>query len=396
MPAVHPAASTRRRRERRGLRPWALTGLLGCLVLGFVLSLAPRTAASDELCGAGASLAFQGCDGIPSAGCCDQARTTRYFCLTTSDEQEITCFSDCGSASCGWDCDTSGGECITWPTAAGDYACGQSPALPDETGDNPWTCPKLCSPSCGGKDCGDDGCGGTCGSCYSAPDATCPLSCNAYGKCDTGCVDCAGLGWECGSNCCGGTCGSCMPPSVCDPTTHLCLCSPDCGGKVCGDDGCGGSCGSCGGGQTCDDAGACVAAPVELGPETTPEPLDEVIDVAPTETPANPDQVGTPDGSPQPETSPDQTGAPQDLGPGDESWTLAEVGAGGECPPGTSLVSGMCLKDPPAPAPDSSDSGGCAVGTAGQGAPMAFGLTLVVLLSLSLVRRRVSEPQERP
>jgi hypothetical protein len=70
-----------------------------------------------------------------------------------------------------------------------------------------------CTPTCSGKACGDDGCGGSCGSCASG-------SCDASG--------------QCGSSC-----------------------TPTCSGKACGDDGCGGSCGSCASGS-CDASGQCV------------------------------------------------------------------------------------------------------------------------------------------
>jgi formylglycine-generating enzyme required for sulfatase activity len=64
-----------------------------------------------------------------------------------------------------------------------------------------------CLPDCGGKQCGSDGCGGTCGNC--------PFS--------TSCQN-----------------GVCIPN-----------CQANCAGKECGSDGCGGLCGSCGFGQTC-------------------------------------------------------------------------------------------------------------------------------------------------
>ena len=68
-----------------------------------------------------------------------------------------------------------------------------------------------CTPDCDGKECGDDGCGGTC-----AP------GCSGNDTCDAG----------------------------------VCVCIPDCDGKDCGDDGCGGSCGTCSGDDTCE-AGVC-------------------------------------------------------------------------------------------------------------------------------------------
>ncbi len=76
---------------------------------------------------------------------------------------------------------------------------------------------KACTPACEGKECGDDGCGGSCGSCSEEE------KCNSLGKCykeDT--------------------------------------CTPNCAGKECGDNGCGGSCGTCGSGKTCNPSGRCV------------------------------------------------------------------------------------------------------------------------------------------
>ena len=62
--------------------------------------------------------------------------------------------------------------------------------------DGPGAGDGACKPGCEGKECGDDGCGGSCGECVE------------------------------GVTCCEGVC-----------------CTPDCEGKTCGDDGCGGSCG---------------------------------------------------------------------------------------------------------------------------------------------------------
>ena len=119
-----------------------------------------------------------------------------------------------------------------------------------------------CVTNCVGKQCGDDGCGGSCGTCSNG------AICNSFmGQCIGGCVpDCQ---WkECGDNGCGGSCGSCLPGSVCNTKLFKCdaNCQPDCAGKQCGDDGCEGSCGTCPadticeagqctGGQSCKDGG---------------------------------------------------------------------------------------------------------------------------------------------
>ena len=127
-------------------------------------------------------------------------------------------------------------------------------AIPDTAIPDTTVGPDLCIPDCTGpdglKECGDDGCGGVCG--------TCP---GAAPNCEAGvCVpevctpDCEGK--ECGVDGCGDTCGTCPDGQGCG-ADGLCQCAPDCGGKICGDDGCGGSCGACAPGSTCQE-GACI------------------------------------------------------------------------------------------------------------------------------------------
>ena len=100
-----------------------------------------------------------------------------------------------------------------------------------------------CTPNCEGAVCGDDGCGGSCGSCD--PGQTCE-----DGQC-SGCVpQCDGK--QCGDDGCGGDCGSCDPGQTCEDG-QCSGCVPQCDGKQCGDDGCGGDCGVCDPGQTCED-----------------------------------------------------------------------------------------------------------------------------------------------
>ena len=75
--------------------------------------------------------------------------------------------------------------------------------------------------------------------------------------------DCDGS--ECGDDGCGGTCGECDGPDICEEGLCVCAVEPSCEGKECGDDGCGGSCGACADGLSCvmaEDANLCAAAPV--------------------------------------------------------------------------------------------------------------------------------------
>ena len=196
------------------------------------------------------------CLGITWEGCCDGG--TLHFC-----ETDVIQTLECGDAGCGWN-----GE-------QGYYDCNQAGG--DPSGTNPKDCPGgQCIPNCADKMCGNDGCGGSCGTC-------------AQGQyCDAGL--CIG-GSECGDVTYAGYCDGevlvwCENGNLYDadcgqlPGTYKCLfaeppgqeagyycvqqpdCTPDCAGKACGDDGCGGSCGACQQGESCI-AGACAPGPCE-------------------------------------------------------------------------------------------------------------------------------------
>jgi hypothetical protein len=86
------------------------------------------------------------------------------------------------------------------------------------------------------------------------------------GLCVTGCAPtCDEL--ECGDDGCGGSCGICTEPLSCE--AGVCVevaCEPACGGKVCGADGCGALCGACALGELCAwDGAVCVlCGPAEM------------------------------------------------------------------------------------------------------------------------------------
>ena len=60
---------------------------------------------------------------------------------------------------------------------------------------------------------------------------------------------------NCGPDGCGGSCGLCKNNFICDEKSGKCVCQPSCKGKNCGPDGCGGYCGKtqgiCPGGREC-------------------------------------------------------------------------------------------------------------------------------------------------
>ncbi|MFH1530861.1 MAG: hypothetical protein ABIK09_09040 [Pseudomonadota bacterium] len=73
--------------------------------------------------------------------------------------------------------------------------------------------------------------------------------------------DCAGV--DCGDDGCGGSCGTCDPGFTCEDGACE-VCTPACDGLECGDDGCGGVCGECILGSGCAD-GVCVVLPGAFG-----------------------------------------------------------------------------------------------------------------------------------
>ncbi|MBM4355866.1 MAG: hypothetical protein FJ109_19110 [Deltaproteobacteria bacterium] len=154
-----------------------------------------------------------------------------------------------------------------------------------------------CQKDCTGKDCGDDGCGGVCGTC--APEKVCSAgSCQCKPNASTGCCgaavcffdSCGNQGPElspCPFGCAGGGCQQCVPePSKTKATCcgdALCWldscgavgskitdcpdgcsdgqcikCVPECADRQCGSDGCKGSCGTCPVDKECDGAGRCL------------------------------------------------------------------------------------------------------------------------------------------
>ncbi len=153
-------------------------------------------------------------------------------------------------------------------------------------------CVDSCTPNCTNRECGSNGCSGSCGSCQAAE------TCNEVtGQCEGCTPECSGR--DCGSDSCGGSCGECNVNQVCNETTGACLdnCTPDCTGidcgldpecsslcdscpvdeecdlpnetcvpvcqadctdKDCGSDGCDGSCGTCDFPKVCNQDGLCV------------------------------------------------------------------------------------------------------------------------------------------
>lgn len=107
-------------------------------------------------------------------------------------------------------------ECGDWPDGCGGtLMCGQCLG-PNEFCDDNGQC--ACAPDCDGKTCGDDSCGGSCGTCDEFPNSYCTPEQTCACDPDT----CEDLGKECGtwSDGCGGTatgCIACFGLQSCDP-----------------------------------------------------------------------------------------------------------------------------------------------------------------------------------
>ncbi|MBT9555860.1 MAG: hypothetical protein IV100_07525 [Myxococcales bacterium] len=178
-----------------------------------------------------------GCGGV-CGFCTDPAKKSCFDgqCVNPCLPTPVVCFlNECGDDGCGGVC----GHC------GADAVC--------ESG----TCSNI-------GDTGDPtSCKGNCGS-VAPSGCYCTESCVAKGTCcddyEASCSctpDCNGK--ECGQDGCGGSCGQCSGSTpYCDGGACTAECTPSCQGKTCGDDGCGGVCGTCGPGSSCSWTDQCV------------------------------------------------------------------------------------------------------------------------------------------
>ncbi|TNF31959.1 MAG: hypothetical protein EP329_11495 [Deltaproteobacteria bacterium] len=92
----------------------------------------------------------------------------------------------------------------------------------------------FCAPSCGCRTCGDDGCGGSCGTCDEGE------TCSVDGQCLEGdAVSCAASGSDCGAASFDGClCDGCVDDGVCDAGEEDCVCADCRGVGACSDASC--------------------------------------------------------------------------------------------------------------------------------------------------------------
>jgi hypothetical protein len=166
-------------------------------------------------------------------------------CVTACTAGEVCNEGRCAS-SCSAGRTNCSGACVDLQTDP--LHCG-SCTLPCARNEECVAAACRCVPECTGRECGPDGCGGSCGP-GCAPDWTCGVD----GRC-------ACDGTACGAACCpaGDVCGA---GGGC--------CTPSCAGRECGDDGCGGDCGTCPARFRCGPAGECVVDASCTGPAAPP------------------------------------------------------------------------------------------------------------------------------
>ncbi len=150
---------------------------------------------------------------------------------------------------------------------------GDLPAVEDvqadqaETVEPEDTTPDVCTPDCSWKQCGNDGCDGSCGECqenfYCGPGFQCiPFDCTpeCFAK-------------ECGWDGCDGSCGECQAGHECSDA-GMCVCVPHCTSKQCGDGGCADHPAACG---TCDEGQECLEGKCKVKGGCWPNCGDEVL-----------------------------------------------------------------------------------------------------------------------
>jgi len=249
----------------------------------------------DDGCGGSCGQCPPGSNCNPWGMCSGTQMCGNGKCQAGQGETCETCPQDCGQCPCGdgicngnescgtcpWDC----GECTEGDCCqAHDFpGCNQPDIVACVCQMDAYCCQAIwddicvneaveqcgaqcgCQPQCFNDDgtmkqCGDDGCGGSCGTC--PPNSKCDYAAGiCVGACVPNCVI-GGMKKQCGPDGCGGSCGTCPAGLKCDLNTGMCLggCIPNCAGKQCGPDGCGGNCGICPEGQQCSATGQCSGA----------------------------------------------------------------------------------------------------------------------------------------
>ena len=112
-----------------------------------------------------------------------------------------------------------------------------------------------CQPDCAGKGCGDDGCGGSCGSCSACESVCTDGQCGPALQADSGCHD-GDIYWKDSCDAWGEKKIECEAAGCAEESKVCTGCEEVCAGRECGAQGkC--DCGKCPAGESCDEGGQC-------------------------------------------------------------------------------------------------------------------------------------------
>ena len=191
-----------------------------------------RTCAADcAVCGNGSCDPGEGVTGpdpcfADCCGACGDGLCRGGEC----GESPATCPQDCGGAACGdGECDL-GENPVDCPFDCGKYACGNGACEP---GEDPYDCPEDCGAGCGNCTCDPTesyvSCPADCGYCgdgYCYGDKCPSLGVEDAGTCPFDCCVPQCGGKECGDDGCGYACGTCPEDDPCRSTCHVGYCGP--------------------------------------------------------------------------------------------------------------------------------------------------------------------------
>ena len=171
-----------------------------------------------------------------TCGTCGEEETCGEdnMCAVAVSEE---CVAACEASECG---EVEGCACGDCPEG---FSCTEGTCVDDMD----------CDAICGEAECGEVGdeekC--DCGTCEEG------IKCNLSNMCECvpNCKNADDEDLECGDDGCGESCGECAYGECADGFCPACV--PECDGKVCGIDGCSGSCGDCDEGFACQE-GACL------------------------------------------------------------------------------------------------------------------------------------------
>jgi len=196
------------------------------------------------------------CGGFTTINCNDGRPCTIDSCVKTTGCKHIYSTAPCDDGNpCTAGDKCSGGLCKAGVGCHSNAVCtlsggvGKCVCKHGYVGDGK-SC-SACKINCAGRECGSNGCGGSCGACKTGTLCSTQQKCVCAPKC---------VGRTCGPDGCGGQCGKCPTGQACNNHTGKCaaVCLPKCDGKTCGADGCGGTCGACGPGEFCfEEKGTC-------------------------------------------------------------------------------------------------------------------------------------------